>query len=72
MAIIINNKEFTDGMNNRDGTNKDAERLCKLFEWLGFSTKRHDNLMGEEMRSSLQVREHDSGKRMQPETVTSR
>ena len=71
MAIIINNKEFTFRMYNRDGTDKDAERLCKLFKWLGFLTKRYDNLTGKEMRSRLQVREDESGKRMQPETVTS-
>ena len=71
MAIIINNKEFTCRMYNRDGTNKDAERLCKLFKWLGFLTKRYDNLTGKEMHSRLQVREDESGKRMQPETVTS-
>ncbi|KAK5896367.1 hypothetical protein CgunFtcFv8_009975 [Champsocephalus gunnari] len=35
LCLIINNKTFVDG-NVRRGTDKDAERLGKVFSWLGF------------------------------------
>lgn len=56
MAIVINNKNFTCGMKDRVGTDRDAENLTKLFMWLGFYTNRYDNLTGKKMHSKLQVR----------------
>ncbi|KAK5896355.1 hypothetical protein CgunFtcFv8_009965 [Champsocephalus gunnari] len=35
LCLIINNETFVDG-NVRRGTDKDAERLGKVFSWLGF------------------------------------
>ena len=55
VAIIINNRNFTCGMKDRDGTNRDAESLSKLFPYLGFCTKRYDNLKGKDMRAKLEV-----------------
>ncbi|CAI8040687.1 Caspase-3 [Geodia barretti] len=46
MALIINNRNFTCGMKERVGTNKDAENLFSLFNWLGLATMRKDNLTG--------------------------
>ena len=56
MAIVINNKNFTCGMKDRVGTDRDAENLTKLLIWLGFFTNRYDNLTGKEMHRRLQVR----------------
>ncbi|XP_065842395.1 caspase-3-like [Oscarella lobularis] len=44
-AIIINNKNFTGGrMKVRTGTNRDANGLNDLFQWLQFEVTRHDDL----------------------------
>ena len=55
MALIINNRNFTCGMKERVGTDRDAKNLFDLFEWLGFKTKRHDNLTGKDMKKTLEV-----------------
>nr|CAD10676.1 caspase 3 [Geodia cydonium] len=49
MALIINNRNFTCGMKERVGTDKDAENLYGLFNWLGMATIRKDNLTGKAM-----------------------
>ena len=54
VAIIINNRNFTCGMKDRLGTDKDAENLSKVFNnFLGFHTTRYDNLKGKEMHARL-------------------
>ena len=55
MALIVNNHRFTCGMKERVGTDKDAENLYQLFEWLGFTTIRKDNLTGSAMRREFEV-----------------
>lgn len=55
VAIIINNRNFTCGMKDRVGTNKDAENLTRLFVYLGFHTNRYDNLKGRDFKKRLQV-----------------
>lgn len=55
IGIIINNKDFTCGMKERIGTDRDAKALTRLFIYLGFYTNRYDNLKGTEMRGRLQV-----------------
>ena len=63
VAIIINNRNFTCGMKDRQGTDKDAESLSKLFPHLGFYTNRYDNLKGKEMHARLdQVAKVDHSK----------
>ena len=49
LGIIINNKVFT-SMNDREGTDRDAEDLQKLFTYLGFYTNRYNNLTETEFR----------------------
>lgn len=55
MALIVNNRRFTCGMKERIGTDKDAENLHRLFDWLGFSTKRKDDLTGKAMKKEFMV-----------------
>ena len=55
MALIINNRNFTCGMKERVGTDKDAENLFHLFNWLGMATIRKDNLTGKEMIKEFEV-----------------
>ena len=54
-GIVINNKNFTCGMKNRVGTDRDADALVKLFIHLGFYTNRYDDLKGKDMRKKLRV-----------------
>ena len=56
MALIINNRNFTCGMKERVGTDKDAEHLYSLFNWLGMATIRKDNLTGKAMTKEFEVR----------------
>ena len=55
MGLIINNRKFTCGMKERVGTDKDAENLYNLFNWLGLATQRKDNLTGKEMTKEFEV-----------------
>lgn len=50
LGIVINNKIFTCGMKNREGTDKDATALQRLFTHLGFYTNRYNDLTGTQMR----------------------
>jgi len=50
VGIIINNKVFTCGMKNREGTDRDAAALQRLFTHLGFYTNRYNDLTGSQIR----------------------
>ena len=49
-GIIVNNKIFTCGFKNREGTDKDATALQQLFTHLGFSTNCYNDLTGNQLR----------------------
>lgn len=53
IAVIINNKTFTCRMPNRNGTDKDAVALERLFTYLGFYTNRYNDLTAGEMKRRL-------------------
>nr|XP_021558766.1 caspase-10 [Neomonachus schauinslandi] len=42
-CVVVNNHKFT-SMFDRPGTDKDAEHLRHVFEWLGFSVHVYDNV----------------------------
>ncbi|XP_032260547.1 caspase-10 isoform X1 [Halichoerus grypus] len=42
-CVVVNNHQFT-SMSDRPGTDKDAEHLRHVFEWLGFSVHVYDNV----------------------------
>ncbi|XP_064442979.1 caspase-10 isoform X2 [Mirounga angustirostris] len=42
-CVVVNNHKFT-SMSDRPGTDKDAEHLRHVFEWLGFSVHVYDNV----------------------------
>ena len=52
IGVIINNKTFT-SMNNRNGTDKDALALERLFTYLGFYTNHYSNLTESEIVHTL-------------------
>ncbi|XP_036625411.1 caspase-7 isoform X1 [Trichosurus vulpecula] len=61
-CIIINNKHFDDRtrMGTRNGTDKDAEGLCKCFRNLGFDVTVYNNRSCSDMQSLLkQVSQED-------------
>ena len=51
IGIIVNNKIFTCGMMNREGTDKDATALQRLFTYLDFYTYRYNDLTGNQLRN---------------------
>ena len=53
VGIVINNRNFTCGMKDRVGTDKDADSLVRLFKYLGFYTNRYDNLNGSQMHQKM-------------------
>ena len=53
IAVIINNKTFTRILGDRNGTDKDAAALEKLFTYLGFYTNRYNDFTGSKMKSTL-------------------
>ena len=57
IAVIINNKIFTSTfvLGNRNGTDKDAVALERLFTYLGFYTNRYNDLTGSEMKRTLEA-----------------
>ena len=64
IAVIINNKTFTStfGLGNRNGTDKDAVALERLFTYLGFYTNRYNDLTGSEMKravATIDYRQYD-------------
>ena len=50
IGIIVNNKIFTCGMKNREGTDKDAAALQRLFTHFGFHTNCYNDLTGSQFR----------------------
>lgn len=53
-AIIINNKDFSNDLKVREGTDKDASDLDKCLSKLGFEVTRFDNLTAGDMKCKLQ------------------
>ncbi|XP_065902727.1 caspase-7-like isoform X2 [Dysidea avara] len=53
IGVIISNRIFTCDMPMRNGTDKDASALEKLFTYLGFYTNRYDNLKAADMEHKL-------------------
>ena len=53
IAVIINNKTFTCSLPNRNGTDKDADALERLFTYLGFYTNRYNDLTVGEIKHTL-------------------
>ena len=53
IGVIINNKKFDGYGRDRKGTDIDATALEKLFTYLGFYTKRFDNLTAKQMKDEL-------------------
>lgn len=53
-AIIINNKDFSNDLKVREGTDKDASDLDKCLSKLGFKVTRFDNLTAGDMKCKLQ------------------
>ncbi|XP_019623612.1 PREDICTED: caspase-7-like [Branchiostoma belcheri] len=62
-VFILNNKYFA-GLPLREGTNKDAENVKKLFQELSFTTETHQNLntagIHEKLRNFAQKNHEDS------------
>ncbi|XP_054889764.1 caspase-8-like [Poeciliopsis prolifica] len=54
LCLIINNENFH-SLNQRRGTNKDAERLAKVFRWLGFKVLMCNDQTGDQMEQTLKV-----------------
>lgn len=52
-AIIINNKDFSNDLKVREGTDKDASDLDKCLSKLGFEVTRFDNLTAKDMECKL-------------------
>ena len=55
IGLVINNKHFTNGMKDRVGTDRDAESLTELSTFLGFKTKRYNDVTGKNIRAILEV-----------------
>ncbi|XP_043097678.1 caspase-8-like [Puntigrus tetrazona] len=53
VCMIINNVEFAT-MSERRGSDKDQERLAKVFSWLGFTVEEHRNKTADEMKHLLE------------------
>ncbi|XP_025749304.1 caspase-10 isoform X1 [Callorhinus ursinus] len=52
-CVVVNNHKFT-SMLDRPGTDKDAEHLRHVFEWLGFSVRVYDNVTKGHLDNVLQ------------------
>nr|XP_014684690.2 LOW QUALITY PROTEIN: caspase-10 [Equus asinus] len=52
-CVVVNNHTFT-SLADRPGTDKDAECLKSVFQWLGFSVHRYDNVTKEGLEKVLQ------------------
>lgn len=52
-CVVVNNHKFT-SMSDRPGTDKDAEHLRHVFEWLGFSVRVYDNVTKGHLDNVLQ------------------
>ncbi|XP_030435590.1 caspase-8-like isoform X2 [Gopherus evgoodei] len=52
-CVILNNSDFKNPDEIRKGTDKDAEALKRVFEWLQFETIEHRNLEAEEICKTI-------------------
>uniref|UniRef100_A0A8C0H4I8 Caspase-8 n=1 Tax=Chelonoidis abingdonii TaxID=106734 RepID=A0A8C0H4I8_CHEAB len=52
-CVILNNSDFKNPDETRKGTDKDAEALKRVFEWLQFETIEHRNLEAEEICKTI-------------------
>ncbi|KAM9123481.1 caspase-8-like isoform 2-T3 [Pangshura tecta] len=52
-CVILNNSDFKNPDETRQGTDKDAEALKRVFEWLQFETIEHRNLEAEEIYKTV-------------------
>ncbi|XP_069341476.1 caspase-10 [Eulemur rufifrons] len=54
-CVIVNNHTFTSAnLSDRPGTDRDAESLMRVFQWLGFTVHRHDDVTHARMETVLQ------------------
>uniref|UniRef100_A0A8C9A947 Caspase 10 n=1 Tax=Prolemur simus TaxID=1328070 RepID=A0A8C9A947_PROSS len=54
-CVIVNNHKFTSAsLSDRPGTNRDAESLMRVFQWLGFTVHKHDDVTHARMETVLQ------------------
>ncbi|XP_039458569.1 caspase-8-like [Oreochromis aureus] len=53
LCVVFNNEIFTGGLNNRRGTQKDADTLTEVFTDLGFKVKIHNNFTADQMKKEL-------------------
>ncbi|XP_043361515.1 caspase-8-like isoform X3 [Dermochelys coriacea] len=52
-CVILNNSDFKNPDETRRGTDKDAEALKQVFEWLQFETIEHRNLEAKEIHETI-------------------
>lgn len=52
-CVVFNNEIFTGGLNNRRGTQEDADALDAVFTRLGFKVKIHNNCTAEQMKKKI-------------------
>uniref|UniRef100_A0A3Q4M651 Caspase-8 n=1 Tax=Neolamprologus brichardi TaxID=32507 RepID=A0A3Q4M651_NEOBR len=52
-CVVFNNEKFTGGLNNRSGTQKDADTLTEVFTHFGFQVKIHNNLTADNMKKEI-------------------
>ncbi|XP_043381194.1 caspase-8 isoform X2 [Chelonia mydas] len=52
-CVILNNSDFKNPDETRTGTDKDAEALKQVFEWLQFETIEHRNLEAKEIHETI-------------------
>uniref|UniRef100_A0A3P8Q630 Caspase-8 n=1 Tax=Astatotilapia calliptera TaxID=8154 RepID=A0A3P8Q630_ASTCA len=52
-CVVFNNEIFTGGLNNRKGTQEDADTLKEVFTRLGFQVKIHNNCTAEQMKKKI-------------------
>ncbi|XP_076837671.1 caspase-7-like [Brachyhypopomus gauderio] len=53
VCVIINNENFTNPENNRQGSRKDAVALEEVFRFLGFKVNMHKDLSAEKMKEHM-------------------
>lgn len=55
LLLIINNKDFQGGLNSREGTDVDCDKLKTLFMTLGFGVDVRNNLTALEIKLNLRI-----------------
>ncbi|XP_067405013.1 caspase-8-like [Emydura macquarii macquarii] len=53
-CVILNNSDFQNPEETRRGTDKDAEALKQVFDWLQFETVEHQNLEAKQIYEQIQ------------------